>query len=137
MEKDRIILTNWSPQDPVIRQSNLGWNKGDCLDAETNNPEGVFNYFWKHAFSIVFYYTIDGDFYELYMESTPFKFWRVPKRKDWDGKWICDSIDWNEHEEGEVLSTFTDDTDLWNTLTLNGKTIGEVLSQSIITEINY
>ncbi len=137
MEEDKVILTNWFPDEPAIRQSDLGWSKSDCLDAESYNPKEVFNYFWKHAFSIVFYYTVDGNFYEFFMEGSPFKFWRVRTKADWDGKWIARKISWNEHEEGEVLFTFDDDTDLWNVLKLDDVPIGEVLANSLICEINY
>lgn len=135
MEK-RIILNNWHPQDPIVYSDELGWREDDYLDAESRNPEDVFNYHWRHYHSIVFYYVGDGNFYELFMEGHPFKFWRVRKRGDWDGKWICDMITWNNHEEGEVLFEFDDDTDLWNELKLNGLPIGEVIKNSVIAEIN-
>ena len=137
MAQELIILSNWSPQDPIIRQSDLGWSTSDYRDAESRDPKDVFNYFWRHAFSIIFYYPDDGNFYELFMEGTPFKFWRIPKKSDWDGKWIIQSIDWNDHREGDVLQTFDDSTDLWNTLKVDGKPIGDVISNSIIAEINY
>ena len=70
------------------------------------------------------------------MEGSPFKFWRIPIRKDWNGKWVVDKINWNEHEEGEVLFTFNDNTDLWSELKVDGTSIGEVISHSIIAEIN-
>ena len=56
--------------------------------------------------------------------------------KDWNGKWVVDKINWNEHEEGEVLFTFNDNTDLWSELKVDGTSIGEVISHSIIAEIN-
>ncbi len=96
----------------------------------------MFNYFWHSFNSIVFYYPKDGNFYELFMEGSPFKFWRIPIRKDWNGKWVVDKINWNEHEEGEVLFTFNDNTDLWSELKVDGTSIGEVISHSIIAEIN-
>lgn len=99
MEK-KIILTNWHSECPIIYSEDLGWSKNDCRDAESTDPEAVFNYFWRHFSSIIFYYVADGNFYELFMEGYPFKFWLIPKKKDWDGKWICQMIDWNDHEEG-------------------------------------
>ena len=133
---EKVILTNWSPQDPVVTSQNLGWRKSDYLDAMSYDPEIVFNYFWHNFNSIVFYYPKDGCFYELFMEGTPFKFWRIPTKIDWDGKWIVDKIHWNEHEEGEVLFTFDDDTDLWTDLKVDGVSIGDVLAYSVIAEIN-
>lgn len=135
MEKE-IILTNWHHSNPIIYNDDLGWSKDDYRDAESNNPETVFNYFWRHYNSIVFYYVPDGNFYELFMEGSPFKFWKIQKKKEWDGKWICDLIDWNDHVEGEVLFTFNDNTDVWTDLRLNGIPIGEVLQNSVIAEIN-
>lgn len=130
-------IHNWSPAFPVIRHSELGWQKGHFIDAESEDPEIVFNFYWKHCLSIVFYYVDDGNFYELFMEGNPFKFWKVHKLPKGKGQWIAHEIPWNDHEEGEVLFTFTDDTDLWGSLTLQGVPIGEVLSRSFIAEINY
>ena len=70
------------------------------------------------------------------MESEPRKFWRIPKLKEWDGKYIGRQIEWENHHEGAVLSEFDDDTDLWNTLKIGGKSIGEVLGRSFIAEID-
>lgn len=133
---EKVILTNWSPKDPVITSQNLGWRKSDYLDAMSYDHETVFNYFWHNFNSIVFYYPKDGHFYELFMEGSPFKFWRIPSKKDWNGEWIVDKIHWNEHEEGEVLFTFNDNTNLWSELRVNGTPIGEVLAHSVIAEIN-
>lgn len=135
MEKE-IVIKNWHPEDPVIYKDDLSWRKDDCRDAESTDPQSVFTYYWKHFNSIVFYYLGDGNFYELFMENYPFKFWRIQERKIWNGKWICEKISWNDHEEGEVLFTFDDDTDLWNTLTLYNLPIGEILNNSVIAEIN-
>lgn len=116
--------------------SQLGWSKSDFIDAQSRDPKDVFNYFWHNFNSIIFYYPKDGNFYELFMESTPFKFWRINPKSNWDGKWIVEKISWNEHEEGDVLFTFNDDTDLWNTLKVCNKPIGDVIAQSVIVEIN-
>ncbi len=133
---EKVILNNWSPQDPIITSADLGWRKSDYLDAESYNSEKVFNYFWRNFNSIIFYYTKDGNFYELFMEGNPFKFWRVRNLPAWNGVWIVDKIAWNDHEEGDVLFTFNDDTDLWSELKVDAIPIGEVIKQSVIAEIN-
>ena len=53
-----------------------------------------------------------------------------------NGKFIGRQILWESHSEGEVLCEFDDDTDLWETLKIGGKSIGEVLEHSYIAEIN-
>ena len=125
MEKEReLIMSNWMEIHPVITKADLGWSEECIRDAMSEDPEVIFNYFWRNYFSIIFYYVDDGNFYELFMESTPHKFWRIPKLETWEN-----------HREGEVLLEFTDDTDLWNTLKIGGKSIGEVLKRSYIAEI--
>ena len=42
----------------------------------------------------------------------------------------------DDHQEGTVLCEFDDDTDLWETLKIGDKSIGEVLTRSYIAEIN-
>ena len=137
IDNAEIIARNWCSTSPIVRRSDLGWHDSDYEDAETHNPKGVFDFYWKHCFSMVFYYPLENNFYELFMEGEPFKFWRVNKKNDWNGEWICEQISWNEHEEGEVLFTFDDDTDLWKLIKINGKPIGDVLAESLIVEINY
>ncbi len=134
MEKE-VIIDNWAEHRPIIYAEDLGWNEDDIRNAMSEDPEQIFNSYWKHAFSIIFYYVDDGNFYELFMESEPHKFWRIPKIDDWDGKYIARQILWENHVEGEVLMEFDDDTDLWQTLKINSKPIGEVLKRSIIEEI--
>lgn len=137
MEKiNKVIIDNWMEFHPVITQNDLGWSEECIRDAMTENPKGIFNYFWKNFFSIIFYYVDDGNFYELFMESSPHKFWRIPKLKEWDGKYIGRQIRWENHEEGEVLYEFDDNTDLWDNLKIAGKPIGEVLERSYIAEID-
>ena len=137
MEKEKkLIMNNWMEFHPNITSDELGWNEECIRDAMSEDPKEIFNYFWKNFFSIIFYYVDDGNFYELFMESTPHKFWRIPKLKDWDGKFIGRQIRWENHEEGDVLYEFDDDTDLWNELKIDGKSIGEVLERSYIAEID-
>ena len=137
MEKEQeIIMSNWMEFHPVITKADLGWNEECIRDAMSEDPEEIFNYFWRNFFSIIFYYVDDGNFYELFMESTPHKFWRIPKTETWDGRFIGRQILWENHKEGEVLLEFTDDTNLWNTLKIGGKPIGEVLDRSYIAEID-
>jgi len=136
MEKEKVIMDNWMEFHPVITETDLGWSEECVRDAMSEDPKEIFDYFWRNFFSIIFYYVDDGNFYELFMESDPHKFWRIPKLETWDGKFIGRQIMWENHHEGEVLSEFTDDTDLWNTLKIDGKPIGEVLKRSYIAEID-
>ena len=136
MEKEKVIMDNWMEFHPVITETDLGWSEECVRDAMSEDPKEIFDYFWRNFFSIIFYYVDDGNFYELFMESDPHKFWRIPKLETWDGKFIGRQIMWENHHEGEVLSEFTDDTDLWNTLKIDGKPIGEVLERSYIAEID-
>ena len=135
-ERELIIIDNWMEFHPVITKGDLAWSEECIRDAMSEDPKEIFDYFWRNFFSIIFYYVDDGNFYELFMESEPHKFWRIPKLKEWDGKYIGRQIRWENHEEGEVLYEFDDDTDLWNTLKIGEKSIGEVLKRSYIAEID-
>ena len=136
MDKEKVIIDNWMEYHPVITEADLGWNEECIMDAMSEDPREIFEYFCRNFFSIIFYYVDDGNFYELFMESEPHKFWRIPKLEIWGGKYIGRQILWENHREGEVLFEFADDTDLWNTLKIDGKSIGEVLERSYIAEID-
>lgn len=137
MDKEKeLIMNNWMEFHPVITKADLGWSEECIRDAMSEDPKEIFNYFWQNFFSIIFYYVDDGNFYELFMESSPHKFWRIHKNEDWDGKYIGRQILWESHQEGDVLYEFDDDTDVWETLKIGGKPIGEVLKRSYIAEIN-
>jgi hypothetical protein len=134
--EEKVVINNWAPSEPNVLSTELGWRESDYLDAESTEPEEVFNFFWKHFNSIIFYYLEDQTFYELFMEGNPFKVWKIKPKEDWDGKWISEKISWDEHEEGDVFFTFDDDSDLWTELKINGKSIGDVLSNSLIAQIS-
>ncbi len=133
---EKIIISNWMPNDPFILESDLGWTVDDARNAMTVDKKGIFDYYWKSFFKIIFYYVDNNKFYELFMESYPHKFWEIPKKKDWDGKYLGTQVDIDDHKEGILLSTFDDDTDLWNTLKVDGIPIGNVLDRSLIMDIN-
>lgn len=135
MDKDKVIIDNWMEFHPVIKANELGWTEECIRDAMSEDSKEILNYFCRNFFSIIFYYVDDGNFYELFMESEPHKFWRIPQLKEWDGKYIGRQISWENHQEGEVLFEFDDDTDVWNELKIDGKSIGEVLEHSYIAEI--
>lgn len=136
IDKDPVVISNWSESCPIIKVSDLGWTDDLKNDVIADDPKDVFDRYWQHAFSIIFYYVDDGNFYELFMESWPHKFWMIEKNPNWDGRYVSEQIEWEEHREGKVLFTFDDDTDLWNTLKVGGKPIGEVLERSLIAEVN-
>jgi len=136
MDKEvKVVIDNWMEFHPVITTRELGWSEECIRDAMSEDPKEIFNYFIRNFFSIIFYYVDDDNFYEFFMESEPHKFWRIPKRQDWDGNFVGRQIKWENHEEGDVLFEFDDDTDLWNELKIDGKSIGEVLERSCIAEI--
>lgn len=137
MEKiTKVVIDNWMESHPVITTEELGWSEECILDAMSEDPKEIFDFFCRNFFSIIFYFIDDGNFYELFFESDPHKFWRIPKQKNWDGEFVGRQIRWENHEEGEVLFEFDDDTDLWNELKIDGKSIGEVLERSYIAEID-
>lgn len=79
MDKEKeLIIDNWMEFHPVITKGDLGWSEECIRDAMSEDPKEIFDYFWRNFFSIIFYYVDDGNFYELFMESEPHKFWRIP-----------------------------------------------------------
>lgn len=127
--------------DKSVAQEDLGWSDSIKADAQSDYPETIFRYIVELVgLNILFYWVKDQHWYTIETEKDPIEVRRIYPNPDWDGK--CEYTKAGLHgypstsAAGEVLATFVDPTDLWGNLKIDGVTIGEVLKDSIITDLD-
>lgn len=80
-----------------------------------------------------FYYLDNDTFYGIHTEQLPIEFKILPRDKNepFIG-WQCDG---DTHEDGEVLYSFNNADEIWDTVRIDGKTLEEVLERSLILDL--
>lgn len=143
--EDEVLIHNFFKVgfngDKSIRRCDLGWSDSSKRDARSDYPETIFRYFVEIVgLNILFYHIKDRQFYTIETEKTPIEVRRIYPNPNWDGK--------NEIERsgldgmprtssaGELLATFEDPTQIWSGLTIDGETIGNILDNSFILEMD-
>ena len=127
--------------DKTIRKNDLGWGQTIIEDAQSDDPETIFRYVVEIVgLNILFYWMEDRQWYTIETEKDPIEVRRIYPNPNWDGKCEMDKacIDGvlNTCSDGEVLATFEDPTMVWEQLQINGISIGKVLANSVITDLD-
>ncbi|MCQ2077546.1 MAG: hypothetical protein MJZ20_11085 [Bacteroidaceae bacterium] len=128
--------------DTALYEDQLGWNEIIIKSAYSDNPETIFRYVVEVVgYNILFYWTKDARFYTIETENLPIEVRRIYPNPDWDGK--CEYMKAGTPDygpttasAGEVIATFDDPTQIWDNLKIDGVSIGEVLSQSAILDLD-
>ena len=142
---DEVLITNFfrvgCNGDKTIRKSDLGWGKTIIEDAQSDDPEMIFRYVVEIVgLNILFYWMEDRRWYTIETEKYPIEVRRIYPNPNWDGK--CEYTKagtegvWNTSSAGEVLATFEDPTMVWDELKINEVPIGEILANSVITDLD-
>lgn len=127
--------------DHSIREEYLGWTDNLKLDAQSDNPEDVFRYIVEVVgLNILFYWMEDHRFYTIETEKNPIEVRRIHLNPNWDGKYEFQRFDSDgcpgTSSPGELLATFDEPTEVWDNLRIDGVPIGEVLENSVITDLD-
>lgn len=142
---DEVLITNFfrigCNGDKTIRKSDLGWGKTIIEDAQSDDPEMIFRYVVEIVgLNILFYWMEDRRWYTIETEKYPIEVRRIYPNPNWDGK--CEYTKagtdgvLNTSSAGEVLATFEDPTMVWDELKINEVPIGEILANSVITDLD-
>lgn len=141
----KVLMENFFPVgndgDHSIREEHLGWTDNLKLDAQSDCPEDIFRYFVEVVgLNILFYWMTDHRFYTIETEKDPIEVRRIDINPNWDGKYEFQRFDSDgcpcTSSPGELLATFDEPTDVWDSLKINGVPIGEVLENSVITDLD-
>ncbi len=144
MKKTLLIKDFWPYEDNGTHDAfveDLGWDEHDARDAMSDDPEKIFRYYVEVVgLNIMFYWTVDGQFYTIYTECLPTDVIRIFPNPNWDGKYVLQKA--GEFDgpcsgsAGDVIASFDDPTKIWDELKINGVPIGEVLEKSLILALD-
>ena len=138
--KDKIIIEKfWNEEkDSSVLESELGWPQTLKEGAQSDYSETIFRYIIEQVgFNLVFYWIKDRNFYVIETEQHPIEVRKLYKNPNWDGKFEFMKVGLygegaSSCSAGEVIATFTEETEIWNLLKIDGVSIGEILEQSLI-----
>lgn len=133
---ERIILDNWDSEHPILTSEDLGWNEEAARDAGSSDAKAIFEYYIECGLNIRFFSTIDNEFYCLFQENLPMEVRHIPKRPNPDSPYLLDQVSDNSHVHGNVVSVCDTPCDAWDILSINGRSIGEVLANSVIIAVD-
>ncbi len=143
--EDEVLITNFfrvgCHGDKTVRKSDLGWGENIICDAQSDNPETIFRYIVEIVgLNILFYWMEDRQWHTIETEKDHIEVRRIYPNPNWDGKCEMDKAGYdgivNTCAAGEILATFEDPTMVWDNLRINNVPIGEVLANSVITDLD-
>ena len=110
-------------------------------DAQSDYPETIFRYIVEvEGLNILFYWFKDKNFYSIETGKSPVEVRRLYLNPNWDGKceYLKAGIEGSPHTSsaGEILATFDNPTEIWDNLRIDNVPIGEVLENSVITDLD-
>ena len=127
--------------DKSIKEEDLGWSDSIKRDAQSDNPETIFRYIVEIVgLNILFYWMKDRQWYTIETEKDPIEVRRIYPNPNWDG--ICEmtksdlSGEPHTSSKGEIIATFESPIEVWGSLRINDVPIGEVLKDSVITDLD-
>lgn len=134
--KRKIVVRNFYGVGEHIFEDQLGWTKFEKMEAHSAVSKDIFEFeIVKVGLNLAFYYVDNDTFYGLHTERIPIELKILPrdKQEEFIG-WQCEC---DTHEEGKVLYSFNKRTmEIWDTIKIDGKELGEVLERSYIVTLN-
>ena len=128
-----VVTPNFFGEGVDLEAWQLGWDFDAKLEAKSSVSKNIFNfYICELSRNMVFYYVGDGNFYGIHTEENPTPVFTI--HKDTSDPIIFNQIDGDTHkyEDELVLYWFEDDTQIWDTVRIDGKSLEEVLQHSYI-----
>lgn len=131
-----IALCNFYGEGKHLYEDELGWWPDVKDEAHSLISKDIFEYeIVQMGLNIAFYYVDNDTCYGLHTECFPIEFKILPRNNE--EQYICWQCDFDTHHEGKVLYSFDERTmNIWDTIRIDGKTLGEVLERSIIMTLN-
>lgn len=129
--KRKVALPEFFGPGEPLYEDQLGWTESEKKEARSLVSKEIF---WrcivKWRFNFSFYYVDNDTAYGIHNEEYPIVFQIMPRDNEY--KYIYLQLEDDTHEEGEVLYSFYDETKMWDTIKVDGKSLEEVLERSYI-----
>ena len=133
--KRKIVLPDFYGEGRHVYDDELSWRIEMKKEAGSLVSRENFKYHVEDVGLNLSFYYIDGDtFYGIHTESNPIEVKILPRDKS--EKYLGFQCPGNTHPEGEISAYFDDVHNIWNDLSINGKTLEEVLERSYIIGLN-
>lgn len=144
MDRQVLIPNFWNVGnngDKSLTTDDLGWSEMIKQDAQSDYPERIFRYVVEEVgLNILFYWLKDRQWYTIETESSPIEVRRLFPNPNWDGKSEYTKAGTEgfpkTSAKGEIIAAFEDPSDLWDHLKIEGVRIGDVLEDSVITDLD-
>lgn len=131
MEGRKIAIKDFYGEGEHVYVDELGWRELQRQEAKSSVSKEIWNFeIVKVGLNLGFYYIDNDTFYGLHNEEYPIEFKILPR--DRSEKYIGWQCDGDTHEKGEVLYSFDNENDIWDTVKIDGKSLEEVLERSYI-----
>lgn len=134
MEQRKIAIENFYGDGEHVYVDQLGWQPEERKEARSSVSKEIFEYeIVRIGLNMSFYYIDNDTFYGIHTERLPIEFKILPRdRKEPFIGWQCDG---DTHDDGEVLYSFNNADEIWDTVRINGKALEEVLERSLILDL--
>ena len=134
MDQRKIAIENFYGDGEHVYVDQLGWQPEERKEARSSVSKEIFEYeIVRIGLNMSFYYIDNDTFYGIHTERLPIEFKILPRdRKEPFIGWQCDG---DTHDDGEVLYSFNNADEIWDTVRINGKALEEVLERSLILDL--
>lgn len=130
--KRKLVLTNFWSNGRNLYEDELGWGEVEKRSAGSLISKEIFDFHVVLCgLNLGFYYVDNDTFYGIHREETPIEVKIMPRDRN-ASPYIVFQADTDTHYDGDVIYSFKDPKDLWDGICIDGKSLEEVLSRSVI-----
>lgn len=134
---EQIVFPNFFEDGKHLFANQLGWQPNHKSEAHSVVSKEIFDCFIVGCkLNLSFYYVDNDTFYGLHTEGNPIEFKILPR--DTSQPFIDWQCDGDTHKDGQVLYSFSFDNieQIWDTITIDNKSLEEILERSYIMCLN-
>lgn len=131
-----IALKDFYGPGEHIFEEDLGFRQEMKEEAKSLVAREIFRVEIEEVhYNLAFYDPVTDNFYGIHTESNPINVKILPRNRDISPYigWQCEC---DTHEEGEIIASFNDVSQIWDNLKIDGSSLEDVLRRSYITALN-
>lgn len=132
----KIAISDFFGKEEHVFTDQLGWQLAEKKEAGSLVSCEIWHYFiCIVGLNISFYYPENDTFYGLHTEEIPFTLYRLPRDRE-RSPYAGLQCSGDTHERGEVVAEFQNRDEIWNNVSIEGKSLEYVLNHSYIIKLN-